>query len=95
MSKLRQRLQKMATVQSVVIKSYEILDEEIDNTLKEVMKETAKDIDVPYDDEIFNIAKNNTQYIDVKNNLDMLLDTIQKIAEEWKQGQKKVVENKK
>ena len=95
MSKLRQRLQKMATVQSVVIKSYEILDEEIDNTLKEVMKETTKDIDVPYDDEIFNIAKNNTQYIDVKNNLDMLLDTIQKIAEEWKQGQKKVVENKK
>lgn len=81
MSKLRQRLQKIGSAQSAINKGKTILEETIDNTLKEVMKEAAKEIRVPYDEEIFTLSLNEPKYINVKNNLDILLDNIEKIAE--------------
>ena len=90
MSKLRQRLQKMGSLNNSIEKGRSELSDAIDTVLENVIKEAAKEIRVPYDEGIFTLVINNSKYMDIKNDLDTILGSIEGIAEQW---QKDTIKN--
>lgn len=83
MSKLRQRLQKMSSINNSIEKGRSELSSTIDDILENVMKEAAKEIRTPYDEGIFTLAINSPKYMDIKNDLDTIIGSIENIAEQW------------